>query len=76
MQRLNWLIFGIGSMRSIDMELLTCCSDVQAIEDARTTVNSNVDSFTSKADDIHNTTVDKITKYEADYMPTVRTYDR
>ncbi|CAL8463863.1 g3398 [Coccomyxa elongata] len=48
----------------------------QAIEDARTTVNSNVDSFTSKVDDIHNTTVDKITNYEAQYMPTVRQYDK
>ncbi|BDA48981.1 hypothetical protein COCOBI_13-0910 [Coccomyxa sp. Obi] len=48
----------------------------QAIGDARTTVNSNVDNFTSKTDDIHNSTVDKITSYEAQYMPTVRQYDK
>lgn len=35
-----------------------------------------MDSFTSKVDDIHNTTVDKINKYEADYMPIVRKYDK
>ncbi|KAK9918047.1 hypothetical protein WJX75_000757 [Coccomyxa subellipsoidea] len=59
-----------GSLTSIDTDI------TQAIATARDTVNSNVDSFTSKANDLHNKTIDKISTYQSDYEPTVRKYDR
>lgn len=51
-------------------------NSAQALGTARTTVNTNVDEFTSKTNDIHNRTVDKITQYEAQYEPLVRKYDK
>ena len=49
---------------------------VQAITNANTTISQQVASFTSEADNIHNSTLDKMASYKDQYEPTLYYYDR